>query len=319
MTPPARTPGDGGSRIQPATSRARACRVAVEMVVVVSRVIAALSSKLTPVSHAAAESATRLALRRAAPHYLSMAETCFHEMPDGCRIAYRFTPGTGPTIVFLPGYMSDMAGSKATAVFDWAREQGRPCLLLDYSGCGESGGDFADGTLIRWKDEVLALIDSLCRGPVLLIGSSMGGWLMLLVALALGEKRCCAMIGIAAAPDFTDWGTSEEDKAKLEAGETVFEENPYGPEPTPTHPGFWADGQASRVLGGEIALDAPVRLLQGLQDAEVPWEVSLKLARALRSADVQVHLVKDGDHRLSRDSDIALLLRTLGDLVEAVD
>lgn len=248
-----------------------------------------------------------------------MTDTRFHEMPDGCRIAYRYTPGAGPAVVFLPGYMSDMTGGKATAVFGWARENGRACLLLDYSGCGESGGDFAEGTLIRWKDEVLALIDSLCRGPVLLIGSSMGGWLMLLAALALPDGRCSGLIGIAPAPDFTDWGTSDEDKAKLQAGETVFEDNPHGPEPTPTHPGFWADGQASRLLDGEIAIDVPVRLLHGQRDPDVPWEISLRLARALRSADVQVHLVKDGDHRLSRESDIALLLRILGDLVDAVD
>jgi pimeloyl-ACP methyl ester carboxylesterase len=240
-----------------------------------------------------------------------MTEARFHEMPDGHRIAYRCTAGSGPTIVFLPGYMSDMSGGKATAVFEWARSNGRDCLLLDYSGCGESSGDFANGTLIRWKDEVIALIEALCPGPVLLVGSSMGGWLMLLVALALPAGRCAGMIGIAAAPDFTEWGTSEEQKVRLAAGEVVLEDNPYGPEPTPTHPGFWADGQASRLLGGEIALDVPVRLLHGQQDADVPWEISLKLAEALRSADVQVHLIKDGDHRLSRESDIALLLRTL--------
>lgn len=248
-----------------------------------------------------------------------MAETCFHEPPDGRRIAYRFTPGTGPTVVFLPGYMSDMAGGKASAVFDWARGQGRACLLLDYSGCGESGGDFAEGTLSRWKGEVLALIETLCPGPVLLVGSSMGGWLMLLVALALGEGRCAGLVGIAAAPDFTDWGTSVEAKARLAAGETVFEDNPYGPEPTPTHPGFWADGQANLLLGAEIALDVPVRLLHGQQDPDVPWAISLRLAEALRSANVQVHLIKDGDHRLSRESDIALLLRALGDLAIEVD
>ncbi|HKT86225.1 MAG TPA: alpha/beta hydrolase [Novosphingobium sp.] len=248
-----------------------------------------------------------------------MTETCFHAMPDGRSIAYRHAPGAGPTIVFLPGYMSDMAGSKAAAVFDWAREDGRACLLLDYSGCGESGGAFSQGTLTRWRDEVVTLIDSLCQGPVLLIGSSMGGWLMLLAALALPQGRCAGLIGLAAAPDFTEWGTSGEDKARLAAGETVLKDNPYGPEPTPTHPGFWADGQASRVLGGEIAVDVPVRLLHGQCDPDVPWEISLRLAEALRSADVQVHLIKDGDHRLSREGDIALLLRTLGDLAAMAD
>lgn len=242
-----------------------------------------------------------------------MTETRYHDLPDGRRIAYRHLPGTGPTVVFLPGYMSDMAGGKATAVFDWAAAQGRACLLLDYSGCGQSAGDFADGSLSRWREEVLALIALTCPGQVVLIGSSMGGWLMLLAALA-EPGRINALIGIAAAPDFTEWGTSAEDKARLAAGETIFAENPYGPEPTPTHPRFWADGQAQRLLDGEIALDLPVRLLHGQCDPDVPWELSLRLARALRSADVQVTLIKDGDHRLSRDEDIALLLRTLAAL-----
>jgi len=239
-----------------------------------------------------------------------MAETAFHAMPDGRRIAFRHGAGAGPAIVFLPGYMSDMAGSKATALFGWAVENGRECLLLDYSGCGESSGAFAEGTLSRWTEEVLALIHARITASVVLVGSSMGGWLMLLAARALGP-RVAGMVGIAAAPDFTDWGYDGAQQGRLAAGETVFEDNPYGSEPTPTHPGFWADGQARRLLGGAIALDCPVRLLHGQDDAEVPAEVSLRLARALRSQDVQVTLVKGGDHRLSRDSDIALLLRTV--------
>ncbi|MEQ1541535.1 MAG: alpha/beta hydrolase [Novosphingobium sp.] len=242
-----------------------------------------------------------------------MSETRFHALPDGRRIAFRHAPGAGPTLVFLPGYMSDMTGSKAGAVADWTAAQGRACLRLDYSGCGESAGDFGDGTLSRWRDEVLALIASQCAGPVVLIGSSMGGWLMLLVALAIPE-RVDALVGIAAAPDFTDWGYSDQQKAALAAGQMVLEDNPYGPEPTPTHPGLWADGQARRLLDGPIALTCPVRLLHGQNDADVPWDISLRLAQALRSADVQVVLIKDGDHRLSRDADIALLLRTLAAL-----
>jgi len=248
-----------------------------------------------------------------------MTDMQFHAMPDGRRIAFRFAPGSGPAVVFLPGYMSDMAGGKATAVFDWARAQGRAALLLDYSGCGESAGDFADGTLAGWREEVLALVEAHCPGPVVFIGSSMGGWLMLLCALALPEERCAGLLGIAPAPDFTDWGTDEADKAKLAAGETVFEDNQYGPDPTPTHPGFWADGQANRLLDSEIALACPVRLVHGLQDPDVPWAISLRLAERLRSADVQVTLIKDGDHRLSRDADIALLLRTLSALLDEAD
>ena len=243
-----------------------------------------------------------------------MSETRFHAVPDGRRIAFRKVEGRGPTLVFLPGYMSDMAGSKAAAVFDWAGREGRACLLLDYTGCGESSGEFADGTLSRWRDEVLALIDALTQGPVVLIGSSMGGWLMLLVALAIPDK-VAGLVGIAAAPDFTEWGYPAAQKAALATGVTVFEDNPYGPEPTPTHAALWADGQANRLLDGEIALDCPVRLLHGQADADVPWETSLRLAAALRSPQVQVTLVKDGDHRLSRPADIALLLRTLDTLL----
>jgi pimeloyl-ACP methyl ester carboxylesterase len=208
-----------------------------------------------------------------------------------------------------------MAGGKATALFDWAADQGRACLLLDYSGCGESPGDFAEGTLSRWRDEVLALVAAHGDGSVILVGSSMGGWLMLPVGLALGA-RLAALVGIAAAPDFTDWGLDATQQAALERGKTVLEENPYGPDPTPTHPGFWRDGQANCVLAGEIALDCPVRLLHGQRDSDVPFDISLRLARHLRSEDVQVTLIKDGDHRLSRESDIALLLRTVATLAD---
>ena len=242
-----------------------------------------------------------------------MPATRFHPLSDGRRIAFRHIPGGGPAVVFLPGYMSDMAGGKATALAEWAAHEGRECLLLDYSGCGESGGDFGQGTLSRWRDEVVALTEAHVTGKVVLVGSSMGGWLMLLVAQRLGE-RLAGLVGIAAAPDFTDWGYDDEQKAKLAAGKPVFEDNPYGPEPTPTHPGFWADGQALRQLEEEIPLDCPVRLLHGQDDADVPPEVSLRLSAALRSSDVQVTLVKGGDHRLSREQDIALLLRTVAAL-----
>jgi pimeloyl-ACP methyl ester carboxylesterase len=246
-----------------------------------------------------------------------MTELQFYAMPDGRRIAYRFAPGADPALVFLPGYMSDMAGGKATAVFDWACAHGRACLLLDYSGCGRSEGDFADGTLSRWRDEVVALVGAVCPEQIVFIGSSMGGWLMLLTGVALPAGRLAGLIGIAAAPDFTEWGRSDSDRLRLAAGKIVFETNKYGPEPTPTHPGFWASGQANLVLGGEIALDCPVRLIHGQQDPDVPWDISLRLAGRLRSADVQVTLIKDGDHRLSREEDIALLLRTVAALAGA--
>jgi len=238
----------------------------------------------------------------------------FHELPDGRRLAYRLHRGSGPALVFLPGYMSDMAGSKATALFDWAKSRDRSCLLLDYSGCGESSGSFADGTLSRWCDEVVGLIEALIEGPVVVIGSSMGGWLMLLVGEALGQ-RLAGLVGIASAPDFTEWGRSAQDKVRLQAGETLLDSNPYGPEPMPLHPGFFAVGQANLRLQGEIPIDCPTRLLHGQRDGDVPWEISLRLAEALRSDDVQVTLVKDGDHRLSRDKDIALLLGQVETLI----
>ena len=243
-----------------------------------------------------------------------MIEPQFFDAPGGERIAYRYAEGMGPTLVFLPGYMSDMDGGKATALFEWAVGRGQACLLLDYSGCGRSEGRFADGTLSKWRDEVLALVDAVIEGPVVLVGSSMGGWLALMTGMVLGE-RLAGQVGIAAAPDFTEWGFSDTDKARLAAGETVFEDNPYGPEPTPTHPGFWADGEANLLLGGNIPIACPVRLLHGQADADVPWETSLRLARALASDDVVVTLIKDGDHRLSREKDIARLLATVEELL----
>ena len=245
-----------------------------------------------------------------------MEEPSTFALPDGRRIAFRFTAERGPALVFLPGYMSDMSGSKAGAVFAWAQAQGRSCLLLDYSGCGASSGEFSEGSLGRWAEEVVALVGARCSGPVVLVGSSMGGWLMLLVALRLPATRRAGLIGIAAAPDFTEWGYDDAQKAAFARGETAFEANPYGPDPTPTHPAFWTDGQRLRMLHGRIVLDCPVRLLHGHADEDVPWEVSLELAQALHSTDVQVTLVKGGDHRLSRDSDIALLLRTIAALVD---
>ena len=244
-----------------------------------------------------------------------MSDVQFHEMADGQRIAYRYAEGKGPALVFLPGYMSDMDGGKATSVFAAAQEERRACLLLDYSGCGQSSGEFADGSLSIWRDEVLALIDACIDGPVVIIGSSMGGWLMLLVAEALGN-RLAGVVGIAAAPDFADWGYSDDQKSQLASGATIYEDNPYGPEPTPTHAKFWQDAMTHIRLTGPIDITAPVRLLHGQCDADVPWQVSMQLAERLRSDDIQIALVKDGDHRLSREQDIALLHRQVWSLLD---
>ncbi|WP_411340992.1 alpha/beta hydrolase [Sphingopyxis sp. J-6] len=231
------------------------------------------------------------------------------------RLAYRFVAGTGPTIVFLPGYMSDMAGGKATALFDWAAAEGQACLLLDYAGCGLSDGLFAEQTLLDWRGDVLDLIDAKAAGPVILVGSSMGGWLMLLTALALvqrdGPARVAGLVGIAAAPDFTGWGFTPEEKAIILAEGELREATPYSDQPYVTTRAFWQSGEANRLLDGDIPLVCPVRLLHGEQDGDVPPDISVRLSAALASEDVQVTLVKGGDHRLSRDTDIALLIDTV--------
>lgn len=223
--------------------------------------------------------------------------------------------GGGPTIVFLPGYASDMAGSKAQALFDWAAANGRGCLLFDYAGCGASEGVFADETLETWRDDALAVIAGrAAQGPLMLVGSSMGGWLMLMVALAIPE-RVAALVGIAAAPDFTDWGYTPEQKAVMARDGRIHEDNPYGPEPTLTTLALWQSGERNRMLEDEIPLTCPVHLLHGMADPDVPHGVSLRLAEALRSAAVRVTLVKDGDHRLSRPEDIALLIGTVAAMI----
>lgn len=241
------------------------------------------------------------------PHYVTRA--------DGVRLAYRHLPGAGPSLVFLPGYKSDMLGTKAIALEDWARRNGRAMLRLDYSGCGESDGAFEEGTLEQWRDDALTVIATVTSGPLLLIGSSMGGWLMLLIALSLRD-RLTAMVGIAAAPDFTHWGFSEAEKASLLSDGILKRPSDYGPEPMITTRGFFESGERNLLLDKPIDLTCPVRLLHGQCDADVPWSVSLRLAAALRSADVQTLLVKDGDHRLSRTQDIDMLVRTVALLLE---
>ena len=237
----------------------------------------------------------------------------FLTRPDGLRLAYERRPGAGPAIVFLPGYASDMSGGKATALDGWAAANGRALLRFDYAGCGASEGAFATQTLDRWLGDTLLAIDVLGTGPLLLVGSSMGGWLMLLAALARPE-RVAGLIGIAAAPDFTDWGFDAQRRATLLRDGRLAESSPYGDAPTVTTRAFWESGQEHLLLGRELPIDAPVRLLHGQRDADVPFAVTLRLAERLRSADVQTILVKDGDHRLSREGDLALLLRTVASM-----
>ena len=228
---------------------------------------------------------------------------------DGVRIAFEHRRGERPTLVFLPGYMSDMSGTKALALEAWAQKQGRAMLRLDYSGCGTSGGRFEDSTLDIWRDDVLLAINQI-DGPVVLVGSSMGGWLMLLVALAFGDQ-VKGLVGIAAAPDFTDWGFSDAEKRQIVNDGRIERPSDYD-DPMLTTAAFWNSGESNRLLTDEIPIICPVRLLHGQRDVDVPWDISMQLAARLRSDDVQVTLIKDGDHRLSREQDIALLIATVG-------
>ena len=230
-------------------------------------------------------------------------------------LAYRHRPGWSPTILFLPGYRSDMEGGKASALDAWAEREGRAMLRFDYAGCGASAGDFEAQTLDGWRDDVLTMIDQVVQGPVVLVGSSMGGWLMLLAALARPE-RVAALVGIAAAPDFTSWGYSDEQKMTILQEGRLVEPSPYDDQAMVTTRAFWESGEGLRLLHAPIDLDCPVRLLHGQSDADVPSAWSLELAERLRSSDVQAILVKDGDHRLSRESDLALLVATVGSLME---
>jgi pimeloyl-ACP methyl ester carboxylesterase len=236
----------------------------------------------------------------------------FFERPDRPALAYNLRKGNGPTLVFLPGYASDMTGTKAVAVDEWAVRQGRAMLRFDYSGCGTSEGAFEDGTLSGWRDDALALIDELTTGPLVLVGSSMGGWIGLMVAEAR-PNRVAAFVGIAAAPDFTDWGFSQGEKMNLLAEGRLERPSDYGA-PLVTTRAFWQSGEAARMLHRQIAIDCPVRLLHGQRDPDVPWHHSTHLAGQLRSADVQTILVKDGDHRLSRPQDLNLLIATVASL-----
>jgi pimeloyl-ACP methyl ester carboxylesterase len=246
-----------------------------------------------------------------------MTELQFIEASPDRRLAFRHRPGRGPSILFLPGYMSDMEGGKATALDAWAAGEGRAMLRFDYAGCGASGGAFEAQGLADWRDDVLAMIDRVAEGPVVLVGSSMGGWLMMLAAIARPD-RVRALVGIAPAPDFTSWGFTEEQKSTIRSKGRLEEPSAYSDRPYLTTRTFWESGESLRVLKDEIAIDCPMRLLHGEMDADVPWEVSMTIAQRVRSADVQTFLIKDGDHRLSRDRDIALLIRTVDGLLEAL-
>lgn len=234
---------------------------------------------------------------------------------DSTRLAYRLREGSAPTLVFLPGYASDMAGSKALALDRFAERRGLALLRFDYSGTGSSEGRFEDGTLERWIGDAAGLVDRVTDGPLILVGSSMGAWIALHLALQR-PGRVQALVGIAAAPDFTDWGYSAEQQQQIEDDGRLELPSPYGEDPQVIHRGFWQSGQQLLLLGREIAIDCPVRLVHGDSDEDVPLEIALRLKDALRSADVQLTIVKGGGHRLSEPHQIDAILRTLEPLLE---
>ncbi|PPR10828.1 MAG: hypothetical protein CFH41_01404 [Alphaproteobacteria bacterium MarineAlpha11_Bin1] len=240
---------------------------------------------------------------------------------DGTTIAYRQIDGKAPRIVFLGGLMSDMQGTKAINLENYCRAAGCGFTRLDYSGHGESSGEFRDGTISDWLADVLAVIDQCTDGPLVLVGSSMGGWIMLLTALARPD-RVVGLIGIAAAPDFTRdlmWGKfNEEVKNTLIRDGVYYAPSESGDEPYIITMKLIEDGRDHLLLDKSIPLNCSVRLLHGMRDESVPWMTSARLAEKISSEDVKIFLVKDGDHRLSRDQDIVYLTSILEELLDGV-
>jgi pimeloyl-ACP methyl ester carboxylesterase len=240
----------------------------------------------------------------------------------GRAIAYCRSAGRAPGVVFLPGFRSDMSGAKALALEAQCRRAGRAFVRFDYTGHGRSEGRFEDGTVGAWRDDALAVLDAVTEGPQVLVGSSMGGWLMLLAALARPE-RVAALVGVAAAADFATrlmWGRFDAaTRAALERDGIVRLPSAYSPEPTPVTKRLLDEARAHELLAAPIPLACPVRLIHGTADPDVPWQISLEIAGKLASADVEVHLVKDGDHRLSSERDLARLCRVTEELCRQME
>ncbi len=235
--------------------------------------------------------------------------------PDGSTIAYRATPGKTPGVVFCGGFKSDMTGTKAVALEAACRAAGRAYLRFDYFAHGESAGDFLEATVGRWKADTLQVIDEVAPGPLVVVGSSMGGWMMLLAALAR-PHRVKGLVGIAPAPDFTQallWpGLPPEARTTLETTGVWRRPSAYSEQPYEITMKLIEEGRNHLVLDRIAALDCPVRLLHGMRDPDVPWEHSLRLIAALKpGADATLTLVKEGDHRLSTPADIERLAATV--------
>jgi pimeloyl-ACP methyl ester carboxylesterase len=241
---------------------------------------------------------------------------------DGVTIAYRANAGSVPGVVFLGGFKSDMTGTKATALEAHCRRSGRFFVRFDYTGHGESSGRFEDGTIGSWAEDALAVIDKVTDGSLVLVGSSMGGWIALLCALAR-PARVAGVVGIAAAPDFTEelmWARfSEEAKHALETHGVWREPSEYDPDGYPITMNLIEEGRRHLLLSrAAIAIHVPVRLIHGMKDASVPWSTAPRLASLLLAQDVRVKLIKDGDHRLSREQDLAILFDTVDELCDKV-
>jgi len=246
-------------------------------------------------------------------------EPSFLVKEDGARIAYHMTPGRTPGIVFLGGFSSDMTGTKVIALEAFAKERGHAFLRLDYQGHGQSSGTFADGTIGVWHSDALAVIDSVTKGPLIAVGSSMGGWMMLLTAVQRPD-RIVGLVGVAAAPDFTEdlmWLRFSDDIKRILRRDGVYREpSIYGDEPYTITLRLIEEGRDHLVLRSPISIRAPIRLLHGMADPDVPYQVAFQIAERVCSKDVQVYLIKDGDHRLSTDRDLGILTRTVGALLD---
>jgi len=238
----------------------------------------------------------------------------FLDRPDGARLAWRKVAGEGPTVVWLGGFRSDMAGTKAQALAEWAAAHGRAYVRFDYFGHGESDGDFAEGTITRWREDALAVLEELVDGPAVLVGSSMGGWIACLTAMAQPE-RIAGLVLVAPAPDFTEklMPIPAEGRAALERDGVWMRPSEYG-DPYPISRALLEDGLRWSILPGPVPVECPVRVLQGGDDPDVPWRHALELANGIRSQDVVFTLIKDGDHRLSRPEDIARLVACVSEV-----
>ena len=240
------------------------------------------------------------------------------------RIAVRPRAGSAPGLFWLGGFNSDMQGTKAIALDAWAAERNRACVRFDYSGHGESGGAFVDGTIGRWLEESVAVFEQFCAGPQVVIGSSMGGWIALLLAREMarrggGRASLAGLVLIAPAPDFTEelmWkGFSAEARREIETNGVWLRPSLYG-EPYPITRALIEEGRSHLLLGSAIEVGCPVRILQGAQDPEVPWQHAFALAHRLPVDDVVLTMIQDGDHRLSRPQDIARMIAAVAEISE---